>query len=332
MMPPRETVQRNLDQTCPERIGLNFGGEGRLNDMWGCGVGGTHGSREKVWTEGQFEFHLDVWGNVWHRIIGMSQAGEIFKPALEDWSQLKDYQLPDLANPENFERCREVFTKEAGDHYRLGSLPGFPFSICRYLRKMEVYFQDLVLEREHIDELHDRVTELLEKMIVQFGKAGADGVFFCEDWGTQERLLVSPPMWREIYKPLFARLCGTAHQNGMHVLMHSCGYIWEIIDDLAEVGVNALQFDQPALYGLERLAGKLKGLKVCLYSPVDIQRVLPTGRKTDIVAEARRMVELFGGGGGGLIAKNYGDLHGIGVEDEWDQWAYEAFVQHKDLQ
>jgi len=130
-------------------------------------------------------------------------------------------------------------------------------------------------------------------------------------------------MWRDIFKPLFARLCEAAHACGLHVLMHSCGYNWEILNDLAEVGINAFQFDQPAIYGLERLAAKLNGLKVCLYAPVDIQKVMPAGDRARIEGEARRMVELFGGH---FIAKNYGDLHGIGVKPEWDDWAYQVFL------
>jgi hypothetical protein len=113
--------------------------------------------------------------------------------------------------------------------------------------------------------------------------------------------------------------------------MHSCGYDWEILDDLAEVGVNALQFDQPSLYGLERLAGKLQSLKVCLWSPVDIQRIMPTGDRARITSTAKKMVELFGARHGGFIAKNYGDLPGIGVKEEWDMWAYETFVQNQKL-
>jgi hypothetical protein len=27
------------------------------------------------------------------------------------------------------------------------------------------------------------------------------------------------------------------------------------------------------------------------------------------------------------MLKNYGDLNGIGVQPEWDQWAYEALVK-----
>ena len=330
-MTPREIVKGNLNQSGPERIGFAYNGD-RLNDMWGCGIAPSGRYTPRKWTEGQVEYSDDEWGNIWHRIVGMSAGGEIYKPAIEDWAQLKDYRLPDFDNPKRFEGVPGVFADpKAKDKYRLGWLPGFPFALCRYLRKMEIYFQDLVLERDHIDELHDRVTTMLEGMIREWGRVGADGFIFCEDWGIQDRLLISPAMWREIFKPLFRRLCDTAHQAGLDVLMHSCGYNWDILDDLAEVGVNAFQFDQPGLYGLERLAENLRRNKVCLFAPVDIQKVLPTGNRELIVSEAKKMVKLFGGKSGGLMVKNYGDLAGIGVQPEWDRWGYETFVEMKDL-
>ncbi len=206
-------------------------------------------------------------------------------------------------------------------------LPGFPFAICRYLRKMEVYLQDLLLERDRIDQLHERVTSLLERMVDRYAESGVDGIFFCEDWGTQERLLVSPALWREVFKPLYRRLCRRIHDRGKHVFMHSCGLISDIIDELAECGVDVLQLDQPGLYGLEQLADRLRGLGLCLYAPVDIQRVLPTGNRQLIEAEAARMIRLFGAPRGGFIARQYGDLHGIGVDPAWDRWAYDAFVR-----
>ena len=322
-MTPREIIKRNLTLGGPERIGMNFDGD-RMNDFCGAGIGPSETWKQRRWVEGNAEYYDDEWGNVWFRIQGMSQVGEIHDAAIKDWADLKEYQLPDMANPKRFEEARKIFSEET-QRYRFGGLPGFTFAVCRYLRKMEIYFQDLLLERDHIDELHDRVASLLEAIIRQLADAGADGIFFCEDWGTQQRLLVSPAMWRDIFKPLFKRLCGTAHQCGLDVIMHSCGYIWEIIDDLAEVGVNALQFDQPGLYGLARLADKLQTLNVCLYSPVDIQRIMPTGDRQRIEAEAEKMLTLFAGDRGGLIAKNYPDLHGIGVKPEWDQWAYDVF-------
>ena len=109
--------------------------------------------------------------------------------------------------------------------------------------------------------------------------------------------------------------------------MHSCGYNWAILPYLVEAGVSAFQFDQPTLYGMEKLAEFLQKNKVVLKSPVDVQKVLPTGDKKLIQDNARAMGRLFGGTKGGFIAQNYGDLHGIGVKPEWNMWAYEAFME-----
>ena len=58
---------------------------------------------------------------------------------------------------------------------------------------------------------------------------------------------------------------------------------------------------------MEALAGLMKRRKAALWSPVDIQKILPTGDRCLIEDGARRMYELFGGD---LICKNYPDLRG----------------------
>jgi hypothetical protein len=323
-MTSRDVIARNLEARAEGRIGFTFS-HGRRNDM--LSVGQKHPPWEqKRWTEDGKEFYNDIWGNLWFRIQGMSQGGEVFKPVLEDWADLDRYELPDLANPALFEDVRRACSEER-EKFRLGSLPGFPFAICRYMRKMEVYFADLVMERERIDALHGRVADLLEAVIVRYAEAGVDGVFFCEDLGVQDRTLMSPEMWRDIFRPLHERLCAAAHARGIKIIQHSCGYNWALVDDLCEAGINGLQFDQPAVYDQPALAKKLKGHGVGLWSPCDIQKVLPTGDRALIERETRRLVETFRGG---FIAKNYPDLKGIGVASEWDQWAYEAFLRYGD--
>jgi hypothetical protein len=319
-MTPREIVRANLEFAGAERIGFSFSGP-RLNDLTGAGC--DHRLPTRKWEEGDVEYSTDIWGNVWHRLKHMSAGGEVHRPVLEDWQALDRLELPDLDNPAYFENARRL-AKSDTDKFRVGYMPGWPFAICRYMRKMEVYFVDLLTERERIDVLHDRVTGLLERLIDRFGEAGMDGIFFCEDLGVQDRLLMSPAMWRDIFRPLYERLTSRAHRYGMKVMQHSCGCNWALVDDLCGAGIDCLQFDQPAVYDLAALAGKLRRHRVGLFCPCDIQKVLPTGNRAFIEQETKRLVTTFRGG---LIAKNYGDLHGIGVLPEWDQWAYEAFVR-----
>jgi hypothetical protein len=162
-MTSREIIKRNLTGEKADRFGMSFD-SGRQNDFVGAGIGPSASWTSKVWTEGDTEYRTDEWGNTWHRLVGMSAGGEIFKPAIQDWRQLKDWKLPDFDDPARYAQVKACFASEQGK-YHLAGLPGFPFAISRYLRKMEIYFQDLVLERDHIDDLHDRITGLLERII-----------------------------------------------------------------------------------------------------------------------------------------------------------------------
>lgn len=321
-MTPREIIYANLDHQGPERPGLTFSGN-RIHDMTGCGMGGSEKYKPKRWVKDNFEYYDDEWGNVWFRVEELGAGGEIYQQAIKDWKQLDTLELPDFDNPKRFERVRQHFAKPT-DRFKLFSMPGWIFASSRYLRKMEIYFMDLIEYREEIERLHKMITDLLVNVIHLAGECGAEGIFYCEDLGTQDSLLMSPAMWRDIFRPHYIRLTSAAHEHGMKVLMHSCGYNWGLVDDLIEAGVDCFQLDQPACYDMPVLAEKFRKHKVALWSPVDIQQVMPTGDRELIESEAKKMVDQFSGF---FIAKNYGDLHGIGVKPEWDMWAYNAILK-----
>ena len=321
-MIPRDIIYANLAHAGPERPGFDFSG-GRLNDFAWAGLGPSPSYRQKQWTEGGIEYSDDEWGNLWFRMVGGSASGEIYRPAIREWVDLEGLRIPDYGNPERYSGARAAFAAPAAaERFRMAFLPIWIFATSRYLRKMENYFVDLIDCRAEIERLHRVVADQCETLIRGFAACGADGVFFCEDLGVQDRVLIGPAMWRDIFAPHYRRLTAVAHALGLKVFMHSCGYNWELIDDLAESGIDCFQFDQPAAYDLPALAEKLKRHRKALHAPVDIQKVLPTGDRARIEAEARRMVQCFRGF---FIAKNYPDLHGIGVEPEWDAWADEAF-------
>ena len=320
-MIPREIVVSNIEYR-GDAIGMGFrNAESRIDDFANTECRYTIETEE--WEDGKFVFSTDIWGNTWHRIKGLSKGGEVYEPAVKKWTDLDGLDLPDLDNPDYFEHARHLGATE-GERFRTGFMPGWPFATARYMRKMEQYFVDLIADRDYVDVLNDRITGVLEKVIQRFGEAGLDGIMFCEDLGVQDRLLMSPEMWRDVFKPLYERLTAKAHEYGMKVIQHSCGFNWNLIDDLCESGIDCLQFDQPLIYDLPALAAKLKSHGVGLYSPCDIQQVLPSGNRELIESESKRLVSTFSGG---LIAKDYGDLHGIGVDLEWDTWAYETMRQ-----
>jgi uroporphyrinogen decarboxylase len=320
----REIVLRTLEYRSPERVAASFPAP-YWND-----ISNTHYTLEgynPVWAEvrpGWWEY-VDEWGNTWARVDATSK-GEVVRGALPDWDALERLRLPDLANPANFAAARAACSDPTNERFRVGGLPGFPFNITRYMRHLEEYLADILLEPENVKALLLRVENLLAETIVQYARAGVDGVMFPEDWGTQTSLMIRPQTWREMFKPGFVRLCHVAHEHGVKVLMHSCGKTTDIIPDLIEAGMDLLQFDQPRLHGLDALA-RFHG-RITFWCPVDIQKTLQTHDEALIVAEAREMIEKLGGPEGGFIAGYYGDNASIGLEPHWQDVACRAFMRY----
>ena len=312
----------NLERSSAPRPGIMFG-EGMLCDAVGGGPGAPTAYEPKRWTEGDIEYYDDIWGNLWSRMKDGCAAGEIIEPAIKEWSDLDSWQPPAFDIEQCAANYRENFEKHP-DKFKLAGLSGWVFASSRYLRKMEIYLMDLALYPEEVKRLHKLVAGVFRLQIEAAGKAGADAVFFCEDMGTQNGLLMSPAMWQNNFGELYKELFDFAHSFGMKVLMHSCGKNDEILEPLLKAGVNCFQFDQPDVYDYKWLKALLDKYSAALWSPIDIQKVLPTGDKELIRAAADRMFETFKGG---IIFKQYGDLPGIGVKEEWNKWGYERILE-----
>lgn len=328
-MTSREIVKMSLEFAGPPRIPYGMGG-GFPNDMHGVGRKGAPNSRGKGWKQydGYWEM-IDEWGNIWRRLENITK-GEVYKGVIQDsWDLLDTYEFPKTDGVELYEdakiRCKELHEK---GYFVLGSV-GWPFNIARYMRRMENFLADVAAEKERVKELLNRITDILEVEIYRFADCGVDGIMSGEDWGTQDRLLVSPKSFREIFKPCFERLCGAAHSRGLSVWFHSCGHVTEVLEDWVEAGIDVCQFDQPELHGIDYLSENFGG-RMHFWSPVDIQKTLQTRDPAKIEAAAKEYIEKLGSFGGGFIAGYYGSNEAIGIDPELQAIASRAFMKYGD--
>ncbi len=320
-MNSREIVRRTLDFERPERVARSF----LPTDVIAVDskVPNPDGQWRKI-NDREWR-RVDEWGNVWGRVDDTSK-GEIVRGAVEDLNDVEVLPLPDFSNPDYYREAKEIFTATR-DFWRIGLIQGFTFSIARKLRRMDQYLMDLLLEREKIETLHDRVDEQIKAQITQMRDAGADSVMIAEDWGTQRQTLISPTLWREMFKPRFADLCSHTHALGLKMFMHSCGKITAIIPDLIEAGVDLFQFDQPRIHGIDTLKEMQELGNVTFWCPVDIQTTLQTKDETLIRQEADELLDKLWRGRGGFIAGFYLDEASIGLEPRWQKIACDEFLQ-----
>jgi uroporphyrinogen decarboxylase len=251
---------------------------------------------------------VDEWGAVWKN-IGVCNLGQVKDFPLRDWSEFDRLSVPDIREPRRWENL-EGARGRAGDRFLLASGISI-YERVHFIRGLENTWLDIHSAPERLGELIDILVEMNLYAIERYAEAGADGYIFCDDWGLQNSLMISPDAWRAIWKPRYARIYAAAHDAGLLTFLHSCGYIVDILNDLIEVGLDVVHMDQQQNMGLA-LLGERFGGRITFFSPVDIQNTMVNGTLDDIRAYCRDMFRLLGRSEGGFIPRWYSDPVGAG--------------------
>ncbi len=243
--------------------------------------------------------YTDEWGSIW-QIAEPGIVGEVKNPVLADWVALDSFQPP-WSLLRNLDLSYVNYACEKSDKFMLSTAGIRPFERMQFLRGTEDVFMDLAYGTKEIRRLIDIIHEFYLAEAAIWASSEVDGIFFMDDWGTQQALLINPDLWREVFKPLYRDYCDTIHSAEKFVFFHSDGNIEAIYGDLIEIGVDAIN-SQLFCMDIESLAEKYKG-KITFWGEIDRQHVLPFGLPADVFAAVRRVRDVLDDGTGGVIAQ-----------------------------
>jgi len=216
-------------------------------------------------------------------------------------------QWPNPADPRRWAGLREkaVGFREAGYPVVMrGLCAGILEMACR-LRPMDKLMMDLAMGDEAAVHLLAKITEIKGR----FWEAALDDlgdvvnvVVEADDYGTQDSMLVSPAMYRQLFKPLQAELFEVIRKrlSDGFLFFHSCGNVRNLIPDFIEIGVDILNPVHITATGMEPVALKRDfGKDICFWGGgVDTQGVLPNGTPEQVREDVKRNVEALAPGGG----------------------------------
>lgn len=168
------------------------------------------------------------------------------------------------------------------------------------------FLMNLALKPELIRTLVNRMTEFyleLNERLFSALKGKIDVYYFGNDFGSQNGLLFSREMWRQFYFENYRRLIDLAHSHGLKVMVHSCGSIRDIMNDLIEVGVDILDPVQITADDMEPEGLKNDfGRDIVFHGAIDTQGVLPNCPAAEVVRHAREVMRVLGREGGYIFA------------------------------
>ncbi len=242
--------------------------------------------------------YTDEWGCLWE-VQQDGVVGEVKGPPLADWAALDRFRPPREILDGDWSRADA--RRAATDRFILAGTSVRPFERMQFLRGSENLFLDMGWADQRFLRLRSLVHEFFLEELALWAGRDVDGISFMDDWGAQGSLLVSPALWREHFKPLYAEYAKVIRAAGKYVFFHSDGFIESIIPDLVEIGIQALNC-QLFCMDIESLARRHRG-RVTFWGEIDRQHILPFGSQADVRAAVRRVRSAFDDGRGGLIAQ-----------------------------
>lgn len=246
----------------------------------------------------------DVFGVVWDRSIdrdiGNVEGCRLPQPTLAG------YDFPDPLDPRFFADIPEKIERY-GDRFRVFQIGFSLFERAWTLRGMERLMMDFYDQPQFVHEL---LRAIADYNIAQVRKAleyEIDAVYFGDDWGQQHGLLMGPRIWHEFIYPQLRRMYGVVREAGKFVMIHSCGDVDELFDDLVAAGVHCFNPFQPEVMDINSLLVRYRG-RLAFHGGLSTQRTLPLGTVEDVQTETRRLLKL--GAEGGYIFAPAHDVEG----------------------
>lgn len=241
--------------------------------------------------------YIDEWGCIFeNRQRGV--IGEVKKPLVATWDDLENVHPPQESLTIDREQIN-AFCKST-DLFVTGGCCARPFERLQFIRGSENLYIDLAEQPAELFKLLERVHQFYVKELEMWAQTDVDALNFMDDWGSQKALLISPRQWRKIFKPLYKEYIDIAHQHGKFIFMHSDGFTMDIIPDLIELGLDAIN-TQIFTMDIEELGRRHAG-KITFWGEIDRQYLLSFGTTQDIDKAVRRVKDALYRHGG-IIAQ-----------------------------
>jgi len=239
----------------------------------------------------------DAFGVVWDRSID-KDIGNVRGFVLPE-PTLAGYVFPDPLNPRFFESIPARIST-CPDRFRIYGIGFSLYERAWTLRGMENLMMDFVDHPAFVHQLLGAISEWNVAQVKVAVNYDIDSIYFGDDWGQQRGLQMGPRIWREFIKPAFAPMYRAARDAGKYVMIHSCGDVDELFDDLIELGLNCFNPFQPEVMDVDALVPKYRG-RLAFFGGLSTQKTLPYGTPDDVRAATRHLIEL-GREGGYILA------------------------------
>jgi len=219
---------------------------------------------------------------------------------------LEEFPWPDYTVKRRHEHMEEDCRRLHEQGYFVSGSVGHIWENAWQMTRMEKLMLDMTLNVEFAGYIFDRITNDRAFQAKRAAEAGADSIHCGDDIGMQDRMMMSPEMWREWLKPRWRKVIKTAKDANPDILAfyHSDGDVRPVIEDLIEIGFDILNPVQPECMDPAALKREY-GDRLAFWGTIGTQTTMPFGTPDEVKATVKERIETVGVGGGLLIAPTH---------------------------
>jgi len=149
------------------------------------------------------------------------------------------------------------------------------------------------LARDTVDTVGALLLDVVETLA---SMDGVGAIFFGEDMGFKTATMISPAALRQLVFPWHRKIVAAAHARGKPILLHSCGNVKAIMDDILATGWDARHSYEDLIQPITE-AKALYGHRIAVLGGIDMD-LLGRGSEAAVRARVREVVEACAPGGG----------------------------------
>ena len=218
----------------------------------------------------------------------------------EDYSNVSDVEKFAWPDPALYLDCEESGRRVAAaptDRIKMGILWSAHFQDACAAFGMEQALIVMLSNPDMFRAVIDHITDFYLKaneLFYESTRGFLDAVLIGNDFGSQTGLMVDPDSLREFVFPGTKKLIDQAKSYGLVVMHHSCGSIFPIIQDLADLGADIIHPVQALASEMDapNLKKHFNG-KVAFCGGVDAQNLLVNGSPLEVAKKVKELKEFF---------------------------------------
>jgi len=249
----------------------------------------------------------------WLNEYGMKmRQGDIYVEVIEyplanaeTKADIDAFQFPDPNAPGRYRDAESLVKKYKSDYLIFGDIEVTVFSLAQQLVGMEKLLVDMMLETEYVIPLFKKCAEFQTAIGLALIEKGVDAIWFGDDFGTQNSLIMPPETFQQQLKPFYKEMIDIFKKANPEIIpiLHCDGAVAELLVDIREMGFEVFNPVQPGVPG--HLPKEMKdrfGDMFAFWGAIDQQDLMPNASDEELEKDIIEKISVLGKDGGYIIS------------------------------